>query len=587
MFYTHLSQVARQSAADPVFYTHLSPVAQRSPAGDVFYTHLSQEALRSVAGPCVLHSPFSRGSAESSRSCVLHSPFSSGSVEYNRSCVLHSPFSRGSAECSRSLCFTLTFLQWLCRVQQVPVFYTHLSPVALLSAAGPCVLHSPFSSGSPECSRFLCFTLTFLQWLSGVQQVPVFYTHLSQEALQSAAGPCVLHSPFSIGSPECSRSLCFTLTFLQWLSRVQQVPVFYTHLSPVTVESSRSCVLCSPFSSGSAECSRSCVLHSPFSRGSAESSRSCVLYSFSSGSLECSRYLCFTVTFLQWLCRVQQVPVFYTHLSPVAVCSAAGPCVLHSPFSRGSPECSRSLCFTLTFLQWLSGVQQVPVFYTHLSPVAQQSAAGPCVLHSPFSSGSVECSRSLCFTLTFLQWLSRVQQVPVFYTHLSPVALQSAAGPCVLHSPFSSGSAESGRSLCFILTFLQWLSGVQQVPVFYTHLSPVALQSAAGPCVLHSPFSSGSAECSRSLCFTLTFLQWLSGVQQVLVFYTHLSPVALQSAAGPCVLHSPFSSGSAECSRSLCFTLTFLQWLCRVQQVPVFYTHLSPVALQSATGPST
>ena len=199
-------------------------------------------------------------------------------------------------------------------------------------------------------------------------------------------------------------------------------------------------------------------------------------------------------------------------------------CVLHSPFSSGSAECNRSLCFTLTFLQWLCRVQQVPVFYTHLSPVAQWSAAGPCVLHSPFSSGSAECSRSLCFTLTFLQWLCRVQQVPVFYTHLSPVAQWNAAGPCVLHSPFSSGSAECSRFLCFTLTFLQWLSGVQLV-----------------------------------MCFTLTFLKRLSRVQQVPVFYTHLSPEALQSPAGPCVLHSPFFSGSAECSRSLCFTLTFLQ----------------------------
>ena len=227
--------------------------------------------------------------------------------------------------------------------------------------------------------------------------------------------------------------------------------------------------------------------------------------------------------------------------------------------------CSRSLCFTLTFLQWLSGVQQVPVFYTHLSPAALQSAAGSCVLHSPFSSSSAECRRSLCFILTFLQWLCRVQQVPVFYTHLSPVALQSAGGPCVLscvlYSPFSSSSEECSRPLCFTLTFLQWLSGVQQVPVFYTHLSPVAQWSAAGPCVLHSPFSSGSVECSRSLCFTLNFLQWLSGVQQVPVFYTHLSPVALRSAAGPYVLHSPFSRGLAECRRSLCFTLTLLQWL--------------------------
>ena len=49
----------------------------------------------------------------------------------------------------------------------------------------------------------------------------------------------------------------------------------------------------------------------------------------------------------------------------------------------------------------------------------------------------------------------------------------------------------------------------QQVPVFYTHLSPVALLSAAGSCVLHSSFSSGSAKCSRSLCFTLTFVQQL------------------------------------------------------------------------------
>ena len=175
----------------------------------------------------------------------------------------------------------------------------------------------------------------------------------------------------------------------------------------------------------------------------------------------------------------------------------------------------------------------------------------------------------------------------MFYTHLSSEALWSAAGPCVLHCPFSSSSLECSRSLCFTLTFLQWLCKMEQVPVFYTQLSPVAQWSAAGPCVLHSPFSSGSPECSRSLCFTLTFLQWLCRVQQVPVFYTHLSPVALQSAAGPCVLHPPFSSGSAECSWSLCFTLTFLQWLCRVQQVPVFYTHLSPVALQSATGPST
>ena len=388
-------------------------------------------------------------------------------------------------QCSRSLCFTLTFLKWLGGVQQVPVFYTHLSKVARWSAAGPCVLHSPFSSGSVECSRSLCFTLTFLQWLGGVQQVHVFYTHLSKVARWSAAGPCVLHSPFSSGSVECSRSLCFTLTFLQWLGGVQQVHVFYTHLSQVARWSAAGL----------------CVLHSPFS----------------SGSAECSRSRCFTLTFLKWLGGVQQVPVFYTHLSPMARRSAAGPCVLHSPFSSGSAECSRSLCFT-----------------------------------SPFSRGSVECSRSLCFTLTFLQWLCGVQQVPVFYTHLSPVIMQSAAGPCVLHSPFSSGSAECSRSLCFTLTFLQRLCRVQQVPVFY-----------------------------------LTFLQRLCGVQQVPVFYTHLSPVARQSAAGPCVLHSPFSSGSAECSRSLCFTLTFLQRLCRVQQVPVFYTHLSPEAQQSAAGPST
>ena len=209
-----------------------------------------------------------------------------------------------------------------------------------------------------------------------------------------------------------------------------------------------------------------------------------------------------------------------------------------SPVAQWSD--SRSLCFTLTFLQQLSRVQQVPVFYTHLSPVALQSAAGPCVLHSPFSSGSAECSRSLCFTLTFLQWLSRVQQVPVFYSHLSPVALRSpagpvfytlspealrsAAGPCVLHSPFSSGSLECSRFLCFTLTFLQWLCRVQQVSVFYTHLSTVALLSVAGPCV-----------------------------------YTHLSPVALQSVTVPCVLYSTFSTCSEECSRSL------------------FYTHLSPL----------
>ena len=159
-----------------------------------------------------------------------------------------------------------------------------------------------------------------------------------------------------------------------------------------------------------------------------------------------------------------QIPVFYTHL-----------------FSSDSTECSRSLYFALTFLQRLCGVKQVSVFYTHLSPVARWSVPGPYVLHSPFSSGSAECSRSLCFTLTFLQWLCRVQQVPMFYTHLSPVARRSEAGPRVLHSPFSSGSVECSRSLYFALTFLQWLSGVQQVPVFYTHLSPVALQSATGP----------------------------------------------------------------------------------------------------------